>query len=240
MIILTWNILASEWIKKSYYPGIKESILFDYAARFSNICKKIKTINPDIILLQEVMPREYNKLVSLIKNDYFISELKTITWQYNKGSESGNVTFLRRNLFSWLSIIHIPLDYGIYTQCVSNNHNYDIFNIHLDDQSSKERYTQWDEIHSITRNRNCINIIGGDFNHEYKSNSRMYNVPGFTTHNVCPSYYIERKMNIDNILTRGLKKMNKENCPLYPTNIEDGFKEYGSDHLPIIANVYRQ
>ena len=237
MIILTWNILASEWIKKSYYPGIKESVLFDYNARFSKICKKIQTINPDIILLQEVMPREYDKLVSMLKDEYFISELKTITWQYNKNSESGNVTFLRRSMFPYKHILNIPLEYGIYTQCVCNKFNYDIFNIHLDDQSSTERYKQWDEIHSTTRKRNCINIIGGDFNHQYKSNSRMYKVPGFTTHNVCPSYYIERKMNIDNILTRGLKKITGGTCPLYPTNIEDGFKDYGSDHLPIITNV---
>jgi hypothetical protein len=65
----------------------------------------------------------------------------------------------------------------------------------------------------------------------------MYKVSGFITHNVCPSYYIERKMNIDNILTRGLKKMVGGTCPLYPINIEDGFKDYGSDHLPIITNV---
>ena len=44
-------------------------------------------------------------------------------------------------------------------------------------------------------------------------------------------------MNIDNILTRGLKKITEGTCPLYPTNIEDGFKDYGSDHLPIITNV---
>ena len=237
MIILTWNILASEWIKKSYYPGIKESVLFDYNARFSKICKKIQTINPDIILLQEVMPREYDKLVSMLKDEYFISELKTITWQYNKNSESGNVTFLRRSMFQYKHILNIPLEYGIYTQCVCNKLNFDIFNIHLDDQSSRERYKQCDEIHSIARKRNCINIIGGDFNHQYKSNSRMYKVPGFTTHNVCPSYYIERKMNIDNILTRGFKKITGGTCPLYPTNIEDGFKDYGSDHLPIITNV---
>ena len=45
MIILTWNILASEWIKKSHYPGIDESVLFDYTARFSKISEKIKSIN---------------------------------------------------------------------------------------------------------------------------------------------------------------------------------------------------
>ena len=128
MIILTWNILASEWIKKSYYPGIKESVLFDYNARFSKICKKIQTINPDIILLQEVMPREYDKLVSILKDEYFISELKTITWQYNKNSKSGNVTFLRRSMFPYNYIINIPLEYGIYTQCVCNKLNFDIFN----------------------------------------------------------------------------------------------------------------
>ena len=238
MIILTWNILASEWIKKSYYPNIKETTLFDHSARFAKIHNKIEHTEPDVILLQEVMPKEYNKLVSKFKDRYFISEIKQIEWQYNKNSASGNVTCLRRSMFPYEYILHVPLEYGIYTQCIYNGCKCDIFNIHLDDLSCSKRYKQWDEIHSIIRKQNCINIIGGDFNHQYKENSRIYQVPGFTAHNLCPSYYIGRKLNIDNILTRGLKKLTNGKCQLYPTNVEDGFRTYGSDHLPIIVNVH--
>jgi mRNA deadenylase 3'-5' endonuclease subunit Ccr4 len=37
MKILTWNILAAEWIKKSYYPNVKKKILFDRKSRLKRI-----------------------------------------------------------------------------------------------------------------------------------------------------------------------------------------------------------
>jgi mRNA deadenylase 3'-5' endonuclease subunit Ccr4 len=40
MKILTWNILASEWIKKSYYPGVNADVIFDNNTRFSRIVVK--------------------------------------------------------------------------------------------------------------------------------------------------------------------------------------------------------
>ena len=44
-------------------------------------------------------------------------------------------------------------------------------------------------------------------------------------------------MTIDNILSKGFKILPNSSCPIYPINIERGFVEYGSDHLPIIAIV---
>jgi endonuclease/exonuclease/phosphatase family metal-dependent hydrolase len=113
----------------------------------------------------------------------------------------------------------------------------DIFNIHLDDQSPQKRYKQWDDLHAVSRKEGCGSIIAGDFNHQYRKKCPLYNTPGFEAHNLCPTYYIERKMNIDNILTKGFKKAPLSKCNWYPTRIEDGFKEYGSDHLPVIVEV---
>ena len=237
MKILTWNILASEWIKKSYYPGVDADIIFDKKARFSRIGKILTDIDADIMMLQEVMPQEYLKLVELFGKKYFVSELKPMVWQYNKNSESGNVTFLRRSLFPKHTISHYPLEYGVYTQCMYKNQPCDIFNIHLDDQSASKRYKQWDNLHGIARKKECNIIIAGDFNHQYRKNCRLYNMPGFKTHNQCPTYYIERKMNIDNILTKGFQKAPLSTCSWYPTRVEDGFKEYGSDHLPVLVDV---
>jgi endonuclease/exonuclease/phosphatase family metal-dependent hydrolase len=237
MKVLTWNILASEWIKKSYYPGVDAEIIFDKKARFSRIGKILTEIDADIMMLQEVMPQEYLKLVDLFGKKFVVSELKPIVWQYNKNSESGNVTFLRRSLFPKHTISHYPLEYGVYTQCMYKNQPCDIFNIHLDDQSASKRYDQLENLHSIARNKKCNIIIAGDFNHQYRKNGRLYNMPGFKTHNQCPTYYIERKMNIDNILTKGFQKAPLSTCSWYPTRVEDGFKEYGSDHLPVLVDV---
>ena len=237
MKVLTWNILATEWIKKSYYPGVDTNIIFDNNARFIQICKILKYINADVILLQEVMPKEYTKLILLLKKKYFISNLKSIVWQYNKNSKSGNVTFLKRSIFPKNTIYHYPIDYGVYTKCIYKNYSCDIFNIHLDDQKASRRYKQWNNLHSIYQKHNCNIIIAGDFNHQYRKNSQLYNKPGFTVHNKCPTYYIERKMNIDNIITKGFIKKPNSNCFWYPTCIKDGFKIYGSDHLPVYTEI---
>jgi len=235
MKILTWNILASEWMKKSYYPKSNTSMLFNHKARFAQIYKTLQTYNADIIMLQEVMKKEYSKLKLLFEKDYIISNLKKMKW-YNKVSESGNVTMLRRTLFNDSDIYHYSHEYGLQTQCKYKNKICELFNIHLDDMSIKTRYKQWNNLHDICRPDSHV-IIGGDFNHQYKKNSKIYNTPGFTTHNLCPTYYIDRKMNIDNIMTRGCNKIHDNKCVWYPESIEDGFHEYGSDHLPVVINV---
>ena len=122
-----------------------------------------------------------------------------MVWKDNADSESGNVTFLKRSLFPKQHIYHYPREYGVYTQCLYKNRPCDIFNIHLDDQSPQKRYKQWDDLHGISRKEGCGSIIAGDFNHQYRKKCPLYSAPGFETHNLCPTYYIERKMNIDNI-----------------------------------------
>lgn len=237
MKILTWNILASEWVKKSYYPGVKPSVIFDRKGRFDRICALLHEADPDIIMLQEVMKKEYSKLVSMFEDKYIISDLKKMVWYNTTSAESGNVTLLRRSLFSSDKINHIPQEYGLYTQCYYKNKAFDIFNIHLDDASNKKRHQQWSHLHNLTRDSCCATIIAGDFNHPYRKDSKLYHVPGYAVHNMCSTYYIERKMNVDNILTKGMIQPKNSQCVLYPTTIEDGFYKYGSDHLPVLVEV---
>jgi len=235
MKILTWNILASEWIKKSYYPNTNEDIIFDNKSRFEQIIKIIDEYDADVIMLQEVMKIEYSLLKKRLNKIYNISKLNKISW-YNKVSESGNVTMMKRSLFQDAEIHDQSLDYGLYTKCVYKGNRCDFFNIHLDDISRHVRYKQWDDI-CLSCIPNSHIVVAGDFNHQYKKNSRIYNTHGFTTHNLCPTYYIGRKMNIDNITTRGFKKVKGDKCPLYPDNITDGFRTYGSDHMPVFIEV---
>ena len=74
MKVLSWNILANEYIKKQYYPQVKEELLIR-EDRFKLISSKLKEINADIILLQEVMSAEYKNLKELLSHKYFISKL---------------------------------------------------------------------------------------------------------------------------------------------------------------------
>jgi len=82
-------------------------------------------------------------------------------------------------------------------------------------------------------------ILGGDFNEEYSTNSYIYTLPKFIVHNKeCSTYYIDGKINIDNIMTRGfIAENNKQECFQYPISMEEGMLEYGSDHLPIIVEI---
>jgi endonuclease/exonuclease/phosphatase family metal-dependent hydrolase len=242
MKILSWNILASEWIKKCYYKKVKDHILFNRNQRFKTIFSKINQEDPDIILLQEVMKLEYASLKRHLGHKYHISPIKAIKWQYNpnnksntKHSESGNITLLKKSLFPYYSsaIIHRPLDFGIYTKCLYKNEILTIFNIHLDDLSSKIRLQQLTSLKPLF---SIYCIIGGDFNQVYRKSSKLYKLSGFKVHNSrCNTYYIDRKINIDNILTKGLKLIKSKHldCEYVPDKVEDGFNIYASDHLPI-------
>lgn len=237
MRILSWNILASEWIKKSYYKDADHAILFNRNNRFAKIVELIITIGADIIMLQEVMPRERMKLIAIFEKDYIISGITRIVWQYQKNSKSGNMTMIKRALFSNHDVNHYPKEYGLYTQCIHNNIHYDIFNIHFDDISRKKRYTQLSDVCNTCRTNKCINIIAGDFNHAYRNGSKFYNIDGFNVHNKCVTYYNERNMVIDNILTRGAKPQHKTKCYTSPLTINEGISNYGSDHLPVITDI---
>ena len=230
---MTWNILASEWIDQPDYPNTKKK-LFNRATRFKKILKIIKKVNADILLLQEVMPLEYNLLKKKLEKNYTSSPLIPIKWEYqpprSKTSKSGNVTFIKINL---PNITHKPLNFGIYTE----NPTLSIFNIHLDDLSVQSRSKQLKSIKDLLYLKKQ-SIVGGDFNQIYRANSRIYNQPKFTTHNLnCSTYYIEKKMNIDNIMTRGFESDKYIQCIEIPTTIDNGIETYGSDHLPVIINL---
>ena len=202
MKLMTWNILASEWINPSYYPKIKKKTLLNRMSRCNTIIEHIVNTDADIILLQEVMQMEYDLICQKLKSKYNITPLSPIEWQYlneNKNrNESGNITCIRKGIRHG-SISHHKLDFGIYTTISDIS----ILNIHLDDWSSQSRHKQIKSIDELLyKTKKCI--IGGDFNQHYTKDTKLYKLPQFTVHNTkCPTYYIEENKNLDNILSRG-------------------------------------
>jgi endonuclease/exonuclease/phosphatase family metal-dependent hydrolase len=233
--ILSWNILASEWIEPLYFPTVRRDILYNRTKRFKRILKILKKNNPDIILLQEVMNLEHEYLIKHFYKKYDISFVNPIKWSYGKKSESGNVTLLRKNKIK--DIVHTPLSFGIRTECSYNAAPLDILNIHLDDVSSKKRVSQVKTLKPLKKN--CI--VAGDFNQHYNYNNnknKLYKIFNkFSIHNKrCPTYY-NKKMNIDNILSRGFNIFESGECAVYPETIEAGLLHYGSDHLPVYTII---
>jgi endonuclease/exonuclease/phosphatase family metal-dependent hydrolase len=245
MKILSWNILAEEWIKSSYYTKINKHILFNRFARFQRIVSILQNSKADIILLQEVMPSEYEMLKYHFNNNYIISPLALIQWKDEDKNEdgkkgtSGNMTLLSRNQkkfqTNFQDIKHYTFDFGLYTEL----REIGICNIHLDDLSKQTRIKQIKMLEDEILYRKNQFILGGDFNEEYQENSYIYHLNEFIVHNIdCPTYYIDKKMNIDNIMTRGfIAENNKQECFQYPISMQEGMLEYGSDHLPIIVEI---
>lgn len=245
MKILSWNILAAEWIKQSYYPTVNKKVLFDRKSRLKRIMERIIDENPDILLLQEVMELEYKTLCKQLQDKYHISILSRINWTKTNvepiKSESGNVTLLKKTVFKTSYDQSLEDNFGLYSLAYKNHSNQiHIFNIHLNDLHGQTRNKQMNIIRPFAEKQaQCI--IGGDFNQEFKPNSRVYSLNGFTVHNKCATYYIEKNMNIDNILTKGfveeIKNVKNEKvldkCNYIPLKVENGFKIYGSDHIPV-------
>ena len=267
MKIMTWNILASEWIKKSYYPNVTNTVLFDRKSRFKRILEKIISENPDVLLLQEVMQLEYKLLSDHLRSRYHVSGLSPVNWSKKEGqpilSESGNITLLKKSVFKYVHEEPLPANFGLYSSAVYSpamksksisksirkTYQVHLFNIHLNDLFVQTRTKQMNVIKPFVEQETASHcLIAGDFNQEYNPHSKLYAIPGFTVHNKCKTYYIKKNMNIDNILSKGFKedspqettdsKLTSPSCLVVPKEIETGFKLYGSDHLPVIAHVH--
>ena len=242
MKIISWNILANEFINKRYYPMIPANILLNRANRQNRIIITLRENDADIMLLQEVMQAEYNLLVHYFGKSHHLLRGKYITWQ-NKRSYSGNVTLLRKTFFNAASIFRVNLDFGLAVQCATKSGSpLLILNIHLDDISRTKRMIQMTELElSIFSQPNVI--LGGDFNEHYKpdSPSELYQKMkslGLKISNREPTYFIERPQCIDNILLKGIPANNiKLITKKDDKYIVAQYLNYGSDHLPVVDKI---
>jgi len=104
--------------------------------------------------------------------------------------------------------------------------------VHLDDVSYTKRRRQ---LERLPLDEHYV-ILGGDFNQHYRPRSKLYDLPKFTVHNTCNTYFVEKKMNLDNILTRGFASASSF-CEYVPNHVEEGLHLYGSDHIPVIVHL---
>jgi len=243
MKILSWNILANEFIKQSYYDMIPSQILFNRHKRQDRIVETLKEENADIMLLQEVMQSEYNKLEDEFQKTYYLLKGKHIHWQ-NKRSYSGNVILLRKRIFS-LPNKQIVLNYGLAIQAELKDNKMPILliNVHLDDLSQAKRLREIKDLEMLFQTQPHI-ILGGDFNEHYnpKHITKLYNALKayyFTSTNHEPTYYINSKACIDHIMLKGFENNKKKNKVIneYGNNPVEHFRNYGSDHLPVMLTL---
>lgn len=235
MKILSWNILAEEYIKKIYYKEIPKNILFNRNNRIKSIISVIKKFNCDIITLQEVMLKEFNELKKIFSIEYNIIKGKNINWNGCKGY-SGNVTFIKKGTEIMEVIDH---DYGVTTIISKNGKKIIVINIHLDDKNQLKRT---EEINSLKYLFSDIVIIAGDFNEHFnrKELSKLYksfkSFKSFEITNNSNTYYLE-PMCIDNIIIKGFKTFKTTVINDFKTDYIKQFINYGSDHLPLVGKM---
>jgi endonuclease/exonuclease/phosphatase family metal-dependent hydrolase len=244
MKILSWNILANEFIKQSYYDMIPSQILFNRSKRQERIIETLKEANADIMLLQEVMQSEYNQLEDEFQKTYYLVKGKHIKW-YNKRSYSGNVILLRKKMFSSTNK-QLDLSFGIAIQTQLKEKTEMpilIINVHLDDSFQATRLRQIKDIEMLFQNHPRI-ILGGDFNEHYnpKHITKLYNTLKeyyFTLTNHALTYYIKYKACIDHIMLKGFENNNIISNVIneYGNNSVEHFTKYGSDHLPVLLKI---
>ncbi len=212
---------------------IPPEILLDRAQRKKQIIKHLQEMDTDLMLLQEVMQGEYNALTYAFQKTHWLIRGKNIKWQDTQ-SASGNVILLRKALFTVLGG-PLAFDFGLGVQCMYQQRPLFIFNIHLDDLSHQTRLKQVAELKPIIE-ANARIIVGGDFNEQYSST--LYKSLGLRVLNQKPTYYIERKMCIDNILVKGLPLKHRHAFVLdaFKGDRVQQFITYGSDHLPVVVN----
>jgi endonuclease/exonuclease/phosphatase family metal-dependent hydrolase len=239
MKILSWNILADEFIKQTYYPMIPSHILLNRKKRQDRIIETLKQANADIMLLQEVMQSEYNKLDDEFNKTYHLIKGKHIYWN-EKRSYSGNIILLRKSLFSFPNN-QVDLSFGLAVQVHLKHSEMPILviNIHLDDLSQANRLREIKTLEPLLFSQQRI-ILGGDLNEHYnpthltklyKSLEENY----FTMTNHQPTYYIKSKISIDHILLKGFETHTKTSKVIneFGANVVEHFTNYGSDHLPV-------
>jgi endonuclease/exonuclease/phosphatase family metal-dependent hydrolase len=245
MKILSWNILADEFIETRYYPMIPRDLLFNRKKRQERIVETLIKENADIMLLQEVMRSEFNLLYTHFHTAYHLVRGKYIQWQKNKRGYSGNVILLRKSMFflPQNEKYRIDLNFGLAIQCQLREKKESmllIANVHLDDILQGNRIKQVKQLEPLFTSHSHI-ILGGDFNEHYTSKAKLYktlNEYSFTSYNEAPTYYIEHKLSIDHILLKGF--INKKTCKVindFGSDIVEQFTHYGSDHLPVLLTL---
>ena len=239
--------MADEFISKRYYPMIPSDLLFKRARRLERILTLLAAEDPDVMLLQEVMLSEYNAIEKQFARTHHLIKSKNIIWQGIR-SHTYNVVLLRKNMFSIKGAREENFDFGLVVSCFlkygpTSYIPITICNVHLDDLSKVKRLKQLEEIEPYLLEVNNV-ILGGDFNENYSTSSNSNNIYnnvksyGLTIMNRDLTYFIGRKMCIDNIMLKGHASKERPRVRVindYDNDILQHFINYGSDHLPVIV-----
>jgi len=244
--VLSWNVLATAATK--YHSPDKKPELGKYQKdRHEKIIKKIRSVNADLVFLQEV-DRVFASKLKTLKNYTTIFKIPPISLPKNafgnaimfKHNELKKVPRTTKLLWS-KSEKDFDRKNALVTTLSWNNRHIDVVSLHLSGRKPDARHNLLNKIRSQLKS--SYSIVGGDFNCDTKKKAclgkigmKMKSVP-YTT---CSFDYDpkHRPTEIDKILVSPnlvLEKYDvaKENC----NKMRHPYKRSGSDHFPLSSRV---
>jgi endonuclease/exonuclease/phosphatase family metal-dependent hydrolase len=213
--IMSFNILSNKQIKfendffKKWYKGLNMND-FLFTKRFPLIINTIKKENADIVFLQEVDIYTFPLLSHLY--DYH-SEFFPNNPRANPESQWGTMI---------LSKLPIKEDFDYKFMQKVKIGSLVAYNVHLSDSfiSRTKQVKRLKKIIKLHELENDNLLICGDFNYEFKKGKGTY---------LCEKKKIDHIFYSKTFVEK--KEEEKENC-------KNLLKIYGSDHRPIIANIF--
>lgn len=234
--IVSFNVLASNFVLPSYYPTIeKEYLNINY--RRERILSFLRSIHKivDIIGLQEVTKNEFQYYKRELSNYYncFVPHDKG---HWSTDIPNGNALFINKDKFDNPLFYDINLAAG--NHCIKCDLFYhgvsiSIFNIHLEDENKKLRELQYNKVLSSIDDRNVyLDLIIGDFNMEHGIETKNFK----DTLSRNPTFFDNISF-IDHILYRSdIAEVEKGEVLIKNVTGDIGkynFIFYGSDHIPV-------
>jgi mRNA deadenylase 3'-5' endonuclease subunit Ccr4 len=247
----TWNVLATAYIRRDYYPGISAAVL-DPRTRIPALVKRATELAGDILCLQEVEREVFHALDSALRPLGYSGLLAM------KGDRKpdGCATFYREDRCQLIQEHRLLYadggdnpDSGHVAQVIAlrlSSLRIDLVNTHLKwDPPGTPRDRQWGYRQASLAlsalgewAENGVQLICGDFNVTEDSSV----VPLFTSAGFQPAHWDGYTCNssavakrIDYILFRGPVRADPEPLPLIDGRTPLPSAEQPSDHLPLVA-----
>jgi len=253
--LATWNILATAYIRRDYYPGTPQEVL-DARRRIPRLVESAVALDVDILCLQEVEADVFAALDERLSTAGYAGRLAMKAYR----RPDGCATFFRRAACELLG--HQRYQFADATPGSKNSGHVAQFlelrigklhlqlaNTHLKwDPPGVPDESQWSyrQVQQIITALNefdaqTFQIVCGDFNvTEAATAIRLLNAAGFRdTHRAGPETYTcnsngEPKL-IDHILYRGRAEVLPAPLPHIDAATALPSPDQPSDHLPLVA-----
>lgn len=255
MKIITFNILSEQYIDKSSYVKEYKGIPSEYIDRnyrIKQMIKVLKKYKADLMLLQEV-DIDIRKI--LIKEFPMYKVCPLVLYVPSADKKAGEVIIIKKGLgtnikhvqkiFKSTKVGYSTVTCNLPKTATNDKSKLLIVNLHLNSNKLHTyRLQETAEMVKFIQSRPVDEkiIIGGDFNTDFSDMHKLYIDLGLVSavknKDSMGTYLCEKPM-IDYIYVKGFKvKMGKvdhtNNTKTCRVKI---FKNYGSDHNPVIAKV---